>query len=467
MAAPEPGLCILLADDDADIRRTLGEHLRGQGHRVLLAADGSQALELVEREVVDIVITDVRMPQLGGFEVLAQVRARWPQVEVIVITAYGDVESAVRALREGAFDYFTKPFDIPDIAATLRRTARFQVLRRQNERYRERLERLEAEGRRQHGLEAVIGESAAVRQVGELVREVARTRATSVLITGETGTGKELVARAIHWEGSRAEGPFVAVDCTAVPETLIESAFYGHLRGAFTGAHQDHRGYFEQADGGTLFLDEIGDMAPSMQARLLRTLEERRVRRLGSDREIPVDVRVVSATHQDLKVAMARGAFREDLYYRLNTFVIHLPPLRERPEDILPLAHRFLELFARELRKNVRGFTPGAEHRLTTYGFPGNVRELRNMVERAAILCRGERLGEEDLDFDRPGAPSIPAAPPAGRAMPESLDLAENEKRLIQEALRHCGGNRARAARLLGISRDALRRRLERYGITE
>ncbi|MBT4497833.1 MAG: sigma-54-dependent Fis family transcriptional regulator [Gemmatimonadetes bacterium] len=470
MSAAQNQLRILLVDDDDDVRRTLGDYLRGRDHRVVLSGSGERGLEILQGEKVDIVITDMRMSGMDGFELLAAVREGWPGIEVIVITAYGDVEGAVRAMREGAFDYFTKPFEVHDIAASLQRTARFQSLRRENERFRERLDRLGAEGRRRYGLEAIIGESQVIGQVKELVAQVAGTEGTTVLLVGETGTGKELVARAIHYESARARGPFVAVDCSAVPQTLIENAFYGHVKGAFTDAREAGKGYFEMADGGTLFLDEIGDMDPAMQTRLLRTLEERRVRRLGGAEEIAVDVRVVSATNQDLLQATAEGRFRQDLFYRLNTFTIRIPPLRERPEDILPLARHFLERFGREMRKSIAGFGDRAQSLLAAHPFPGNVRELRNTVERAVILCREDRVGEAQLVFERAeGREEVSSAPAPVRQAEEgeSLNLAEAEERLIRRALQSCAGNKAGAARLLGISRDALRRRVERYGIEE
>lgn len=469
MNMQNPVMRILLIDDDVDVRRTLGDYLRGRGHEVHIAEDGVQALALLQRELVDIIITDVRMPGIDGFEVLRRVREQWPHIEVIVATAYGDVESAVQALREGAFDYFAKPFKLHDISASLRRTARFQLVRRENERYRERLERLDVEGKKQYGLEAIVGESPAISKVKELVVEVAKTEATTVLIEGETGVGKELVARAIHYESARTSGPFIAVDCSAVPESLVESAFYGHVKGAFTDARDEHKGFFEQAEGGTLFLDEIGDMAPGMQTRLLRTLEERRVRRVGGEREVEVDVRVVSATHRDLDQAVAEGLLRADLYYRLNIFAIRIPPLRERREDIPLLAQHFVARFAGELHKELVGFAPEAERLLAAHDFPGNIRELRNMVERAVIRCREGAIGAEDLDVG--GSRSVVTTPVVAEQQvekrPTSLNLEETEKRMIAEALRRCGGNKVQAGQLLGISRDALRRRMGRYGLEE
>ena len=468
MSAPDnlPRLRILLVDDDADIRRTLSNHLEGRGHQVHLAETGDRALEVLRQASVDIVITDVRMPGMDGLELLASIRRDRPEIEVIVVTAYGDVDSAVCALREGAFDYFTKPFSVHDIAATLQRTARFRALRLENERFRERLERLDAQGRQRYGLDAIIGQSAAIQQVKDLIAQVSRTESTTVLVAGETGTGKELVARAIHYESARTQGPFVAVDCSAVPHGLVESEFYGHVKGAFTDAHIAHKGYFEQADGGTLFLDEVGDMDPGMQTRLLRTLEERRVRPVGGSAEVPVDVRVVSATNRDLAQIISQGGFREDLYYRLNTFTIRIPPLRQRPEDVVPLAQHFLERYARELRKSIAGFSTRALELLKAHTFPGNIRELNNMVERAAIVGTAALIDAEDLEIERI-APDLPTQPAPTPEESENLDLEANEERLIRKALHRCNGNKVHASRLLGISRDALRRRMARYAISD
>ena len=465
---PLATLRILFVDDDKDIRRTLGNHLSGQGYEVEMAEDAERAVAIMGSQAFDIVITDVRMPGMDGFELLRRVRAESPESEVIVVTAFGDVDSAVRALREGAFDYFTKPINVHDIAASLQRTARFHALRQENERYRERLERLDTIGRARYGLDAIVGTSEGIQQVRELIAQVGDAEVTTVLITGETGTGKELVARAIHYESSRTTGPFVAVDCSSVPRELIESAFYGHVQGAFTDARESHKGYFEQADGGTLFLDEIGDMDRSMQVRLLRTLEERVVRRVGSESETPVDVRVISATNRDLAEAISAGEFRSDLYYRLNTFTIHVPPLRQRIDDIEPLALYFLEEFSAEMRKEIDTVSPDAVQRLQDYSFPGNVRELRNTIERAVICCQRDTVEVVDLDASI-GVSSVARgqerASGDGESAEDDLNLAEIEERLIRTALERAEGQRALAARLLGISRDALRRRMGRYGI--
>jgi len=474
MTATQATLRILLIDDDPAMLTSVGDYLKARGHQVHLARDGRKGLEVFKDEEPEIVITDIRMPGIDGFEVLRKVRERAPDTEVIMVTGYGEIDAAVQAMREGAFDFFTKPLKMRELAASMQRIVRFHALRQEKNRVQERLDYLETETRERYGRTAIVGESAAVQKVRDQIELLGKGEATAVLIGGETGTGKEMVARALHYDGSRGDGPFVAVDCASVPASLFESAFFGHEKGAFTDARETRKGYFELADGGTLFLDEIGDMAPEMQAGLLRVLEERRVRRVGGSREIPVDVRVVSATNRDLSQDLSQGGIRRDLYYRLNTFTLQLAPLRERPEDIPLLAEHFLSRYVREMRKPIEGFSPAAATLLQTYSFPGNVRELKNAVERAVIFCQGGQIGPEDLQFapspQPPKEPPTPASPgnPGGRrrsGFAGSLDLAALEKEAIQEALRRCGANRRQAAALLGISRFALRRRMTHYGL--
>ncbi|MDA0748823.1 MAG: sigma-54 dependent transcriptional regulator, partial [bacterium] len=433
------------------------------GYVVDTAESGSAGIEALKQKPVDIVITDFRMPGMDGFEVLRQVKQISPDTEVILITAFGDIDGAVQVMREGAFDFFSKPVKLRELTASLRRTVRFQEVRKEKEQYRERLERIDGAARRRYGLDAIVGKGSAMQNVRSLIAQVWPAETTTVLVCGETGTGKELVARAIHYGSGRAGDPFVAVDCSAVPQDLFESLFYGHVKGAFTDAREARAGYFEEADGGTLFLDEIGDLPLAMQVRLLRTLEERRIRRVGGMEERPVDVRIISATNRDLTAAIASGGFRKDLYYRLNTFTISLPPLREHPEDIPMLANHFLDRFTHELHKPFSGFTPEAEDVLSRHSFPGNVRELRNILERAVILCGTDKITPEDLQIDL-FSPVVPGTIP-DIAERNELNLSEIEKDAIREALTRARGNRVRAAGLLGISRDALRRRMERYNI--
>ena len=427
-----PNLHILLVDDETDILKSVGTYLTDLGHHIH-TADGS------------------------GFDILAQ--ARKATTEVIMMTAFGDAENTVRALREGAFDFYNKPIKLRELTASLERTIRYQTLKRQNEAYRQRLDRLDRANQKEYGLSALIGQSPAIEEIREKITQVSQTPTTTVLITGETGTGKELVARAVHQHSSRADNPFVAVDCSAITETLFETAFYGHTRGAFTDAREARQGYFELADSGTLFLDEIGDMNPDMQAGLLRTLEERTIRPVGSNKEIPIDIRVVSATNRDLKESVAQNTFRNDLFYRLNTFTIHVPPLRDRHEDIPLLPHHFAQIYSREMHKPIQGLNSETEKALVAHPFPGNIRELRNIIEHAVIVCQETHLSPDNLHL-----PSMPIMP-SEHAL-DDLNLQNAECKLIAEALFRSKGNQVQAAGFLGITRDALRRRMERYGLS-
>lgn len=461
-------LSILLIDDDQDGRRTLERFLTGRGYVVFPVSNGKDGLAVLQREVIDIVVTDLMMPEMNGFEVLKAVRETAPDVEVVIVTGYGDMDGAIRALREGAFDFFTKPIDMQGLTAALERTARFHALRLEKNRYRDQLANLQSEAKQQYGLDAIIGNSKAIQSVKTLICEVAETPATTVLISGETGTGKELVARAIHHQSERASGPFVAVDCTAVPEALAESELFGHIKGAFTDAQQDRKGRILQADSGTLFLDEVGDMSATMQARLLRVLEERQVRAVGSEREVAVDIRVVSASNRNLGEAISGNTFRQDLFYRLNTIIIQLPPLRDRRDDISVLAHHFLAQFSQEMRKPIVGFSDAALQALQAHAFLGNVRELRNVVERAMILCRHDEVQAGDLklaDTSFSDTDIFVGAQTESIESHDDLCLETFEKNAIREALRRTDGNQHQAANLLGISRFAIKRRMNRYGI--
>ena len=463
MENTDPSLHILLVDDEADIIKSIGTYLTDLGHQVHTAAKVSEGLTQIKSHPIDIVLTDIRLPDGDGFDILHNAKKINPNSEIIMMTAFGDMKNAVRALREGAFDFYNKPVKLRELTTSLKRTIRFQTLKKQNDTFRTRLNHLEEENKKNYGLSAIIGQSKTIASVREKIEQVSQTPSTTVLVTGETGTGKELVARAIHQGSERAHHPFVAVDCSAITETLFETAFYGHTRGAFTDAREPRQGYFELANGGTLFLDEIGDMNLDMQAGLLRTLEERRIRPVGSNREIPIDIRVISATNRNLETAIQQNKFRQDLFYRLNTFTIHLPPLRDRANDVQTLAQHFLQSYRLEMRKNIKDLTPQAQTVLCQHCFPGNVRELRNTIERAVITCQTEYISEDDLQL----LPTPP--PPATRETTihhwADLSLQEAEQKLITEALSRAKNNQVRAAGLLGISRDALRRRMERYGI--
>ncbi|MFT5367668.1 MAG: DNA-binding NtrC family response regulator [Candidatus Latescibacterota bacterium] len=474
----QPQMRILLVDDDEDVRTSIYSFLAARDHDVIQSHNGKDAISRIERERFDIVITDIKMPGADGYEILQNIKQHAPETEVIMMTGYGDVDMAVRAMRDGAFDFFTKPVKMQEISASIERTARFHTLRKERDQAQAQLKRISTLAHQQYGLNALIGHSSTFQDVKVSIEQICETDNTSVLLTGETGTGKEGIARAIHYESSRANGPFVAVDCTAIPENLFESVFYGHEKGAFTDAHETRQGYFEQAHGGTLFLDEIGDMPSEMQVRLLRTLEERKIRRIGSNKEIDVDVRVISATNQDLSDAIAQGQFRQELFHRINTFLIHSPPLRERLGDIQILTQHFLNHYAREMRKTIQGFTETAQEMLNTYTFPGNVRELKNTIERAVILCKTDHIFPSDLQFTStiqiaPKEDTPATSPPtphtlaqALQSLPnENLTLATVELDIIQEALRRCQGNRGDAADLLGLSRFALRRRMALYNV--
>ncbi len=434
---------ILIVEDEELLRRSLAKHFARAGHAVLEAADGEAALALHATASFELALVDLKLPGIDGLEVLARIKARELSVPVIMMTAANEVEPAVAALKGGAYDYVKKPFDADDILRLVENALGASALRRE-------LAAVRA-GQSQR-FNYIVTESPKMRRVLALVEQLSRTPRTPALVVGETGTGKEVIARQIHNRGARAEGPFVAVNCSALPETLLESELFGHVRGAFTDARRDKRGLFEQADGGTLFLDEIADMKLSLQPKILRALEERTVRRLGGAADVAVNVRVIAASNRELAAMVREGSFREDLYYRLNVFTVHVPPLRERPEDILPLARYFREMFNAEFKKNVTALSPAAEAELTAYRWPGNVRELRNVIERALILTAAREVPSSAITVGEVAA-----------AAGEELSLAACEKRHILAVMAAAGGNRSKAARLLGISRTTLWAKLKEY----
>jgi DNA-binding NtrC family response regulator len=446
----EPAL--LVVDDERHIRRVLQLSLGDAGYRVLEADSFASAKAVLGAERVDLVLTDLQLPDRSGLELLEALRATRPDLPVILITAYGTVETAVAAMRCGAFDYVTKPFRMEELEALVARALEITRSEREIAWLRE-AAAPEWEG--------IVGRGPAIRRVVDQVERVAPAP-TTVLVTGETGSGKELVARAVHARSPRAGRLFVAVNCAAIPGELLEAELFGVAKGAFTGATADRAGKFELADGGTLFLDEIGDMPPAMQAKLLRALQEGAIERLGSNAVRRVDVRIVAATHRDLGRMVAEGGFRADLFYRLNVFPIHVPPLRERKEDVAPLAARAVERFARGLGGRVR-LTGEAVRRLEAYDWPGNVRELNNVLERAVLLARGEAVDVEELPSPAPRA----SAPTAGPARPRTLRAAVEaaEREAISAALHHTGDNKARAAGVLGISVRTLWYKLDRLGL--
>jgi DNA-binding NtrC family response regulator len=450
---------ILVVDDERLIRWSLEQQLRREGYLVLSAATGEEGLRLARTEAPDLVLLDVRLPDADGVDLLARLREMDPEVIVILITAHGAVEPAVRAMKLGATDYLVKPVDPDELGVTIRRALETRTLRRD-------VTRFQAEVRDGSGLEDLIGESPAIQVLRGLIVRVAQSGATTVLLEGESGTGKDLVARIIHFESARAAAPFLAVNCVALPEHLLESELFGHERGAFTDAKAAKKGLFEQADGGTVYLDEIGDMKADLQAKLLRLIEEKTFRRVGGVKDFRVDVRIVAATNRDLAAALQSGDFRKDLYYRLRVFPLTLAPLRERPEDVLPLATNFLARFNRELRRSVEGFDPAVQTALLAYAWPGNVRELRNVVERAMILAGAETIHLDHLPPEI-AAPAEAIGSPLSSTAPEAagMNLADLEQQLVRQALAATNGNQVRAARLLGISRDAVRSRMKKFGL--
>ncbi len=455
---------VLVVDDEHLIRWSLEQQLRWEGYSVLLAETGAEALQKAQADPPDLVLLDVRLPDADGLEILERIKVANPEATVIMITAHGGVESAVRAMKLGAHDYINKPFDMEELKLTVRKALETKTLRRD-------VARFQAEVSHGARRDDIVGVSRVIEDLKALIRRIAESDATTVLLEGESGTGKDLVARVIHFESARARAPFLAVNCVALPEHLLESELLGHEKGAFTDAKTLKKGLFEQADGGTVYLDEIGDMKPGLQAKLLRLIEEKTFRRVGGVRDLQVDVRIIAATNRDLAAAIEAGDFRKDLYYRLKVFPILLPPLREHPEDILPLASSFIARFNREMRREVLDIHPDAQACFRRYPWPGNVRELRNVLERAMILATGDVLKVEHLPLEI-GASEVKLRAPVPQASavtlpPEGLSLEEVERDLVRMALEATEGNQVKAARLLGISRDALRNRMKKFGLME
>jgi two-component system, NtrC family, response regulator AtoC len=445
---------ILVADDDAVARELLVEVLTREGYRVRAAAGGAEAIRAAESEVFDVALIDLRMPDVDGLAVLARIRALDPAPPVFILTAFAAIETTIEAIRQGAYDYLSKPFRVDEIKLAVRRVLETERLVRENREFRQEL-------RGRYGVERLIGQSPEMVDIYRLVARVAALD-TTVLIQGETGTGKELVARAIHYASPRAERPFVAIDCAALPESLFESELFGHERGAFTGAVGSRRGLLETADGSTCFLDEIGELPLGLQAKLLRVLQERVLRRVGGNEPLPVNLRLIAATNRDLRKRVEDGTFREDLYYRLNGVTIAMPPLRERGADIPLLAHDFMQRYTAAAGKSLEGFTPEALALLSGYRWPGNVRELEHAVERAVALARSAVILPEDLP------PEIRAEPARAPELPAPrMTLDEVKRWYVNAVLEETGGNKVRAADLLGIDRRTLYRILERQDTEE
>ena len=456
MNTPRPAKLLIVEDDPGHLT-TLRTIARSWGYSVQTAEDGSGAVDLVKTEHVDLILMDVRMAKMSGIEALKKITAYNPAIPVIIMTAYSSVESAVEALKTGAYDYLIKPLDFEVLKMTLERAHDHAGLKAENQLLKEQL-------RADLDIADIIGKSRAMKELMDVLAMAAPSEAT-VLITGESGTGKELIARSLHLNSSRRDSPLVTVNCAAIAETLLESELFGHEKGAFTGADRRREGRFMQADKGTIFLDEIGEMAPTMQAKLLRVLQEKEIQRVGGDQVLPVDVRIVAATNRDLQSAVARGEFREDLFYRLDVMPLHVPPLRQRRDDIPLLANHFLDKYAARNRKSARGFSPLAMDMLIKYDWPGNVRELENIVERGVILMTGEHITEKQLPLNI--ARESPAVPSAGLISISSAgdprSLEEIEKDAILETLKATDGNKSEAARRLGITRKTLHKKLKAY----
>src|ERR1700728_3997891 len=447
---------ILIVEDEPKMRRLLELQLAEEGFQARIAADAETGLQMLGKESFDVVVTGLKLPGMSGVEFLQTVKRVNADLPVVIMTAFGTVESAVDAMKAGASDYVLKPFSLAELVLVIRKELTSHQLRVENRDLREAL------GQR-YDYKNIVARSDKMQAVLALVERVAPTNAT-VLIGGESGVGKDLVARAIHEHSNRASGPFIKINSTAIPENLLESELFGYEKGAFSGAVSMKPGKFELADKGSLFLDEIGDVPPATQVKLLRVLQEREFERLGGTRTVKVDVRLIAATNRDLRVALEEGTFRQDLYYRLNVVPIDIAPLRERKEDIPDLVNLFVSGFTGESGKPVEGITPEAMKILVSYHWPGNVRELQNIIERTCALAKGSVLGPSDIHLDvRPAK----AGNGAGGFLPDGMTLEQWEDEMVQEALRRANGNKSQAARLLGLSRNALRYRLSKIGITD
>jgi DNA-binding NtrC family response regulator len=443
---------ILVVEDEDKLRRVLELQLVSAGFDVDKAASAEEGLKVVDR--ADLVLTDLRLPNMDGLQLLTLIRRQNAHVPVIVMTAYGSIETAVESMKAGATDFLLKPFSLDHLMQVVAKALEVRALRDENR-------QLKAELGRRYEFDNIIGRSPAMQEIFDTIERVAPTRAT-VLLAGESGTGKDLIARAIHFHSPRRDRPLVKINCTALPENLMESELFGYERGAFTGANTSKPGKFEQADTGTVFLDEIGDVPGAIQVKLLRVLQEREFERLGSNVVRHIDVRVIAATNQDLRAALEQGTFREDLYYRLNVVPINIPPLRERKQDIPFLASHFVKKLAPETGCRAESITDAAMAKLLSYHWPGNVRELENVIERSLVMCAGTELDAADIKLE-----SAPGPRPTSEArfLPEGLSLDQYEQEIIREALRRADGNKSQAARLLGLTRNALRYRLTQMGL--
>ncbi len=445
----------LIIEDEQLIRWSLRQKFDERGYETHEAEDGAAALEALDGEVYDLIMLDYKLPDMTGLDILAKVRETDTDVVIIMMTAYSTIESAVEAMKLGAYDYVTKPFAMDQLFRTVDKALETTKLRREVRELRRHLAH-------EYGMDSIVGKDPCMLQLFETINRVAASGASTVFLRGESGTGKDLVARVIHYSSDRAPRPFMNIACTAISENLLESELFGHEKGAFTDARATKKGLFELADGGTIFLDEVGDMPPGLQAKILRFLEERTFRHVGGTNEISVDVRIIAATNRDLEKAIKEGQFRSDLMYRLDVVTLDLPPLRDRGDDIVLLSQHYIAAFAKEFRKPITRLDDKALKKLRSYGWPGNVRELRNVIERAVLLSTSDTLRTEDLVVGRPnrqtdnGEFTLPT---------DGVDLHEMEGDLVRQALARTGNNQTKAAKLLGLSRDALRYRLEKLGL--
>ena len=444
---------ILVVEDEDRLRRVIQLQLTDAGYEVDLAPNGTDALRFVDR--ADLVLTDLKLPDMDGLEVLTHARQLNPAAPVVLMTAFGTVETAVDAMKKGAADFVLKPFSLDHLMSVIERALEMRSLRRENQ-------LLKQELSQRYQFDNIIGRSDAMKEIFSTIARVAPSRAT-VLLCGESGVGKDMIARSLHFHSPRRDKAFVKIDCTAIPENLMESELFGYEKGAFTGAQQTKPGKFEQADGGTAFLDEIGDVPASIQVKLLRVLQDREFERLGSNKVRQIDVRILAATNVDLRAALEQGSFREDLYYRLNVVPINIPPLRERKEDVPFLAKHFLDRFASESARTGVTLTQDGLDRLLSYHWPGNVRELENVIERSLLLSNNDTLKAADIKLDM--APRPKAAAGDAPFVPDGMTLDEYEQAIIREAMRRANGNKSQAARILGLTRNALRYRLDQMGM--
>jgi DNA-binding NtrC family response regulator len=449
---------ILLVEDEKLIRWSLANRLAKEGYQVREADNGTDALRTVDEQEVDVVLLDYRLPGVDGLEVLRRLGQGHPELPVVMMTAYSTVESAIEAMKLGAFDYLNKPFEMDELLVTIQKALETTALKRELGRYRR-------EQEQRFGFQSLVGQNPKMQEIFSLVRKIAGSAASTLLLQGESGTGKDLLAHTIHYASDRAKRPFMNITCSALPENLLESELFGHEKGSFTDAKQSKKGLLELADGGTVFLDEVGEMGTGLQSKLLRFLEEKTFKRVGGTVDIRVDVRIIAATNTNLEQAIAEGRFRKDLFYRLKVIPIFIPPLRERPEDTPLLVKYFIDHYNREFKKNMRGITKSALQVLIEYPFPGNVRELKNIIERVMILENKEVIDLPALPQELLGQGPSLAPQPAFLLPHMGVVLDDVEKSLIDQALRRTGGNQTRAARLLGLTRDTLRYRLKKFNI--